>query len=300
MATRDTDDRTMDMDPVPEILRDHAQVERLYAAADHHEMVHANGRLSWRSWGDGPPLLLLHGSHGGWLHWVRNIDALAATRRVIVPDLPGFGDSDPPADIESPADHAALLTDALPAMTGGEPVDILAFSLGALFACLIAQSAPTTVRRLILVDAGGLDTPMRFADFRPIKGTPPEERRAVNRHNLGAMMLHDPAHIDDLAIDISMYYGPLARTRVQFHVIPDKLLLALAKTRAPVDLIWGEHDYPHPDPEANAAVVRRHHPEAELRVVPGAGHWSMYECPDAFNAAAIDLLERPTRAARQA
>jgi pimeloyl-ACP methyl ester carboxylesterase len=29
----------------------------------------------WRSWGSGPPLLLLHGLHGSWMHWVRNVAA---------------------------------------------------------------------------------------------------------------------------------------------------------------------------------------------------------------------------------
>ena len=120
----------------------------------------------------------------------------------------------------------------------------------------------------------------------------PEERQAVNRHNLGAMMLHDPARIDDLAIGIAMHYGRLSRTRVQFHVIPDNLIKVVARIRAPIDPIRREHDYAHPDPEVNAAMIRRYHPKAELRVVPAAGHWSMYECPQAFNAALLDLLER--------
>lgn len=231
------------------------------------------------------------------MHWIRNIDGLAAAgRRLILPDLPGFGDSDPPADRESPRAHAELVARGLGMLGEADaPFDVVGFSLGALIGCLVAEIAPERVRRLILVDAGGLDTPMRFADLRPIRGVPPEERRAINRHNLAAMMLHDPAGIDDLAIDISMYYGPLARTRIQYHVVPDKLLEAIARIRTPIDLIWGERDFPHPDPEANARAVRRFHPDARLRVVPEAGHWSMYERPDAFNAALADLLRQPVR-----
>ena len=36
-----------------------------------------NGSLVWRTWGSGPPVLLAHGGHGAWSHWIRNIDALA-------------------------------------------------------------------------------------------------------------------------------------------------------------------------------------------------------------------------------
>ncbi|MCP1472431.1 pimeloyl-ACP methyl ester carboxylesterase [Sphingobium sp. OAS761] len=280
----------------PASLRHHPLIAHLHETSRRNVMSHGNGQMVWRSWGEGQPVLLLHGSHGGWMHWVRNIEALAASRQVIAVDLPGFGDSDPPADLESPDAHSDLVADALGQMTGGEPVDIVAFSLGALIACLMAARNPAAIRRLILVDAGGLDTPMRFADFRPIRGRPPEERRAINRHNLGAMMLHAPTAIDDMAIDISAYYGPLSRTRVQYHVIPDKLLRAIERTTTPIDLIWGEHDFPHPDPTANAAAVRRFHPEAELRIVPAAGHWAMYEQPAAFDAALQDLLARPARA----
>lgn len=276
----------------------HELVRRLSASADLRELAHPGGMMVWRCWGQGEPVVLLHGSHGGWLHWVRNIEALAADRKVIVPDLPGFGESDPPLDHESPQDHAALLAQALKTECGSERFDIVGFSLGALIGCHVAMAGPDSVRRLILVDAGGLNTPMRIADFRSTKGVPLAERRAVNLHNLGAMMLHDPAAIDDLAVEIAMHYGPLTRTRVQFHVIPDKLLDPLAKVRTPVDLIWGEHDFAHPDPAANAAVVRQWHPDALLRVVPGAGHWAMYEQPDAFNAALRGLLAQPVRSPR--
>jgi len=277
-----------------------ALVDNLVARQERRETSHPDGRLTWRFWGKGPPTLLLHGSHGGWMHWVRNIDALAAERRLIIPDIPGFGDSDPPADTESPSAHAALMADGLSRLEGIDgPIDIVGFSLGALIGCLVAHRLPERIRRLVLVDAGGLGTPMRFADFRPIRGTSPEQRRDVNRHNLAAMMIRDPARIDDLAIDISMHYGPLAQTRVQYHVIPDKLLDAIRLTRAPIDLIWGEHDYPHPDPRANADAVRQFDPDAQLRVVPGAGHWSMYERPEAFNAALLDLLRQPGRKHRE-
>lgn len=277
-------------------LGQHPEVRALLRTARHGLAPHADGVLSWRAWGEGQPVLLLHGSHGGWPHWIRTIAPLARDRHVVAVDMPGFGESDPPADIENAHDHAELIAGALAQMDeSGAAWDLVGFSLGAMVALMIAVRHPERVRRVILVDAGGLGTPMRFADFRGMKGLDPAQRRAVNRHNLGAMMLHDPASIDDLAVDIAATYGPLSRTRMQYHVIPDKTLDGLRQTRPPVDLIWGEHDFPHPDPAANAAAVRRYHPAAELRVVPGAGHWAMYERPEAFNAALRELLAMPVR-----
>ncbi len=261
--------------------------------------------MTWREWGPesggGEPLVLLHGSHGGWMHWLRNIPELARHRRVIVPDMPGFGESDPPADIESPQDHARAMVDGLRALEGiSGPVDVIAFSLGAMLGCFMTLpecggDAPQLIRRLIIVDAGGLDTPLRTADNRSVKGLTGQALRDVNRHNLGAMMIHDPACIDDTAIDISMFCGRRTRTRVMYHVIPDKLLAVAKRVRVPIDVIWAEFDYIHPDPELNTAVIRAFQPEVQLRVVADSGHWPMYEQPAAFTAAALDLLATPVR-----
>src|SRR3546814_2761948 len=54
------------------------------------------GSMVWRVWGEGEPVVLLHGGFGSWNHWVRNIEPLAARYRVIAADMPGQGDSDDP------------------------------------------------------------------------------------------------------------------------------------------------------------------------------------------------------------
>jgi len=54
------------------------------------------GHVVWRRFGAGPALVLLHGGHGRWLHWARNIRAWAKQHTVWVPDMPGYGESDVP------------------------------------------------------------------------------------------------------------------------------------------------------------------------------------------------------------
>ena len=57
---------------------------------DDGEQLHLSVR------GDGPPLVLLHGNFGSWMHWIRNVEVLSQHYRVIALDIPGFGDSATP------------------------------------------------------------------------------------------------------------------------------------------------------------------------------------------------------------
>ena len=62
------------------------------------QMTDENGSIGYLDLGSGKPLVLIHGGHGGWYHWMANIAALAKHRRVIAPDLPGFGASSSPGN----------------------------------------------------------------------------------------------------------------------------------------------------------------------------------------------------------
>src|SRR5207249_8442783 len=75
------------------------------------------GAMVWRTWGQGPPLVLLHGARGSWTHWLRNIPALAERFSVIVPDMPGFGDSGAPPKPHTVEALAAAMVRGLGAVT---------------------------------------------------------------------------------------------------------------------------------------------------------------------------------------
>jgi pimeloyl-ACP methyl ester carboxylesterase len=286
----------MNADSFPADAEPAAVIADFERRARRHETPCGEGALVWRAWGSGgPPVLLFHGGHGAWSHWIRNIDALAQARTVWAPDLPGFGESAlPPRE-----DHAAI-SEALAAgmrrlIAPELPVDIVGFSFGGVVAAHLAAFHPELVRRLILVDTGGLDLPMGEIDVRGVRGLAGEERRAVLRANLLSLMLHDPASVDALALHLQAANGRRARIQAEKLVLPDKLLLILPRVSVQLDAIWGEHDNPHPDPAAQEGVFRRFQPDLDFRVIPGAGHWTMYERPAAFNRAGLDLLECPLR-----
>jgi pimeloyl-ACP methyl ester carboxylesterase len=254
------------------------------------------GAMVWRAWGSGPPLLLFHGSHGSWSHWIRNIEALAAAHTVWAPDLPGFGESAMPPASE-PRPIADVLAAGVRQLIGETAVDIVGFSFGGVAGAYLAEFHPGLVRRLILVGCGGLDTPMGHVQLRGVRRHEGEARRAAHRDNLLGLMLHGPESVDDLAIHLQELNGLRGRLHAGPIVLPDKLAGALPRVAAQVDAIWGEHDRPHPDPAAQEAVLRRLDPDVDFRVIEGAGHWAMYERPAEFDRTVLDMLGRPLRRA---
>ena len=254
-----------------------------------------DGAMVWHVWGEGntahAPLVLGHGAAGSWLHWIRNIDALARDRMVIVPDLPGHGDSAMPA-IEDHAGMCAPLAEGIGRIVGeGRPVDLVAFSFSSVIFTYLAALYPEIARCLVVIGCGGIGTEHGETFRRGLAGTSGEERREAVRFNLTGMMLHHPESADDLAIHIQFLDGPRRRlTKIAELIVPDQLVAALPRVSCPVGAIWGEWDRPHPDPAHQENAIRAVKPDLDFRVVPGAGHWVIYEGADAFNRTLIDML----------
>lgn len=275
-------------DPVEELAA-------LDAGARRIETPCGQGAMVWRVWGSGPALVLGHGGQGAWSHWVRNIAVLAAHYTVIAPDLPGHGESAMPAAIDHDSISAAIAEALKTVLPAGESADFVGFSFGGAVFTHFAARYPERVRRVIIVGTGGLDTPHGHVDLGRVGGLQGEERRAAIKRNLLGLMLHHPDTVDEMAMHLLVANGRQARLSVIELVLPDKVALVLPQLTVPLDAIWGEFDRPHPDPAAQEAVLRRFQPATIFRVIADAGHWSMYERPDAFNSALLDMLGQPPR-----
>jgi pimeloyl-ACP methyl ester carboxylesterase len=258
----------------------------------------AGGTIAWRIWGadnlGAEPLVVGHGGQGAWSHWIRNIDRLSADRMLIAVDMPGHGDSAMP----EPEDHrgiSAALAAGLREIVGGRKADLAGFSFGGCAFAHFAAYYPELVRRLILIGTGGLDTPHGHVNLGRVAGLQGEERKAMLKSNLLGLMLHHPESADELAQHLLVVNARKARLLVPELVIPDRLVKILPEITVPVDAIWGEFDRPHPDPALQEEVIRRAHPNCDFRVIADAGHWAMYERPEAFNAALLDMLRQPLR-----
>jgi pimeloyl-ACP methyl ester carboxylesterase len=273
-------------------------VADLDARARRFETPCGEGRLVWRAWGSGPPVLLAHGSHGAWSHWIRNIDALAAGRRTVwAPDLPGYGES-ANAQRDDPAAIADALALGLRQLEIGTPLDVVGFSFGGVMSAWLAARHPDLVQRLVIAGSGGLGTPVGDIALTRVRGLEGAARRAALKANLLGLMLHAEASADELALHLQATNARLARLDPAPLVLPDRLVEALPDVRAQVDAIWGEHDRPHPVAAGQEAVLRRFAPDLEFHVIPGAGHWAMYERPEVFNRVLGEMLARPLRRTR--
>lgn len=273
-----------------------ADVAAIEGASQRLETPCGDGVIVWHSWGEGRPLLLLHGGSGSWTHWVRNINALCvAGYRLLVPDLPGFGDSSLPPDGRDADVMPAWLDAGLVQILGAQACPIVGFSFGAMVGTLLAAEYPTRASGLILVGAPALsEAPMPSVGLRTWEHLPTAEaRRDVHRHNLGALMMASPESIDDLALNL--HAANLERDRLKKRRLArtDIVVRTLPQVQCSVSGIWGDQDAVYKGRLQTIEPALRMAPRFQsLVLLPGTGHWAPYESATAFNDAVLRLLER--------
>jgi 2-hydroxy-6-oxonona-2,4-dienedioate hydrolase len=251
----------------------------------------------WHVWGPAhrPAVVLLHGGSGSWTHWVRNIAPLRdAGWRVLVPDLPGFGDSALPAGCVDSDDMPPHLQAGLVQLQPMGPVSMVGFSFGGMTAALWLAAHPQAAQHLVLVGAPGMG--LTVADRIPLKGwrhlPHPQAQEQVHRHNLMALMLQRPESLDDLAL--ALHTANVSRDRVTRRRLSSTDIVArtLPHLQARVSAIYGEHDalYRGRLPELQAAMQNLSPRWGQWHTVPGAGHWVQFEEAQGFHAALLTTL----------
>jgi pimeloyl-ACP methyl ester carboxylesterase len=243
--------------------------------------------------GDGPPVVLLHGQ-GGWAGmWLPVIPELAATHRVVAPDLPGLGAS---KVADGPPDGARVLAwlGELIQRTCPAPPALVGASLGASIAARFAIAHPDRLARLVLVSAGSLDR------FRPAPSVALALIRFIARPSQRTyagflrQVAVDPDRVRALLgerWEALLAYN-LNRARTPSVRAANRRLLRelgtkpippqeLARITVSTSLIWGRQDRVMRLRIAEAASARYGWP---LHIIEDAGHFSM-EQPEAFRAA---------------
>jgi pimeloyl-ACP methyl ester carboxylesterase len=273
------------------------------------ETVYEDARTVWHIWGavhqpahetaPQPAVVLLHGGSGSWTHWVRSIAPLRdAGWQVVVPDLPGFGDSDLPigcTDVDAlPAHvHAGLVQLQNQGWALG-PVAVAGFSFGGMAGALWLAQYPHDAQRLVLVGAPGLGLTVR--ERVALKGwrhlPSPHAQEQVHRHNLMALMLQQPQSLDALAL--ALHTANVQRDRMPRRRLSSTDILAqtLPRLGVTVSAIYGEHDalYRGRLPEVQSALQALSTHWGQWHSVPGAGHWVPYEAAGAFHVALCSVL----------
>ena len=284
-----------------------AEVQALLKTAVRKETPCGTGTIVWHCWGPNAdtstdpksmpphaPVLLFHGGSGSWTHWLRNIEPLvAAGRRVLVPDLPGFGDSALPAQGHDADALPEPIEQGLRLLLGNTACDVVGFSFGSMVAGFLAAQFPGRIARLVVVGAPvmglGPEKALRLKAWRHL--TDPDQLDAVHSHNLAAFMLYSPASISVLALRV--HAANVVRDRMLRRCLSrtDALGRSLARVQCPVYAIYGREDI----------LYQGKHDELELALqkiqdfrglnwLDAAGHWVQFERADAFNAALLRCL----------
>lgn len=269
------------------------QLQRLEALATRLETPCAGGgSMVWRRWGQGRPLVLLHGGSGSWNHWLRNIEALSQRHTVYAADLPGCGDSALPAGARDADSIHADVSAGIALLTGGAPVELVAFSFGTLVAGFIAAERPELVKRLHLVGVAGLGLTRPRLFLMPVSAAiDPLRREAIVRHNMEALMVLHPATLDDTAL--SMHDANLGRDRLRRRRISRTPVMLELEPRwqCPVRAIWGRGDILIRNDGDRLRQALAGCDLRDLSFVEDAGHWVQYERADAFHAVLLRGLD---------
>ncbi|RYX93860.1 MAG: alpha/beta hydrolase [Comamonadaceae bacterium] len=268
----------------------------LEARATRLETPCGDGSLVWHSWGSGAPIVLLHGGSGSWTHWIRNIDALVASgRKVLVPDMPGFGDSAlPPAGVDADALPEPIEA-GLKELLGLASCEMAGFSFGGMVAGFIAERFPRRVSRLVVIGAPGMGlwAGRKTLDLAPWRHLPDAAERAkIHRNNLALLMLHHEASLTDDTVALQQYNVERDRTRGRSIARTDALAQAIRQLSCPVSAIYGSHDVLYRNRMDELRGLLEGMPSFRRFVeIPDAGHWVQYEAADAFNEALLNVLD---------
>ncbi len=277
------------------------QAEHEPAGFEARELRHRATTIRYLVGGAGPPLVLVHGLGGAASNWLRVAPALAAVRRVIVPELPGHGGSQslPAAPTLDPFAEAVL---AVLEHEGALPAPWVGHSLGGLVGVRAAVRRPDAVTGLVLAAAAGTPSAPRAGErsvawigrLRPERLVTPHRRRVARSHRGRALAFGWWGVADPAGFDPAMAEAFLAGAARNTDTRSAGAALAGSDSRHELDRVgcpclclWGASDnwVPLADGMEYARRLR-----APLRVIADCGHLLIGERPDAVLAAVRAFL----------
>ena len=253
-------------------------------------------RLHFLDEGSGPVVLWLHGSGpgaSGYSNFKGNYPQfVAAGFRNLVVDLPGFGRSDKPEDVNYDLAFFVSAMSGFLKAVGVKRATLLGNSLGGAIALGLALAEPERVEKLILRAPGGVEERETYFKMIGIQ-------RMVELYNAGPLGIEQMRRIMSLQLfDSSQLDDNLLAERVAVAVYQPRNLFTtmmvpnmterLEELQAPILGFWGTDD--NFNPASGALKVLNHAPNARFIMLNRCGHWVQVEHRELFNKACLEFL----------
>jgi 4,5:9,10-diseco-3-hydroxy-5,9,17-trioxoandrosta-1(10),2-diene-4-oate hydrolase len=256
--------------------------------------------------GAGPAVVMLHGGGpgaSGVSNYSRNIDALAAHFRVIVPDMPGYGRSAKGVDQDDPFGYLADMIRGLLDEIGIGTAHFVGNSYGGAAALRLALDTPHRVDKLVLMGPGGIGTTrgLPTAGLKNLLsyygGDGPSRDKLATF--IRTYLVYDGAAVPEDLIDVRYRASidpavvadpPLRRpsglrTLWRMDLTRDRRLKGLA---TPTLVLWGRDD--KVNRPMGGPMLFNMMPNAELVMTSKTGHWLQWERADLFNRLVVEFL----------
>ncbi len=245
---------------------------------------------------EGQLALLIHGWSSSWYALSPLLEQVARRYRCMALDLPGYGSSPPLAQPASIPAYADLLAELIRQHTNGRAV-LIGHSMGGMISVTLALRHPELVERMVLVCptisgrlSGFINTVISPVVWLEQFRLGQRLSRAIESQfvSLSDRLMRPASFAERSGISEADYRRLRADARRPgqgkvraecYRAMRDNDLRgALGHVEAPALVLWGAED--NTVPLRDAGVVADEWPDADLRIIPKAGHWPQFETPD--------------------
>ncbi|WP_225724928.1 MULTISPECIES: alpha/beta fold hydrolase [unclassified Nocardia] len=240
------------------------------------EYVIAGGvNTYYEVYGEGEPLVLLHGGGANALSWLAQIPELAKQFRVYVPERRGHGHT---ADVDGPISYQIMADDTAAFLETLEigAAHLVGWSDGGIVAVLVAMQRPDLVRKLVAIGVY-VNRDGETPGCRELFEEPASTR-------MGEIVRGSYTDAPDGPDHFPVIYEKLLR---MWREEPNIAICDLAAIQAPTLLMQGDDDGVTVE---HSLAMARAIPDSQLAVVPGASHGVPMEKPELVNRMILDFL----------
>lgn len=242
-------------------------------------------------------VIFIHGSGpgaSGWSNFKKNVNALSETGyRVIVIDIPGYGQTSKPTDAIYNLDFFTHYLDEFLVQKNITQAILIGNSLGGAIAIGYALDHPDKVSHLILMATGGVEEREIYFATEGIQamvkypmGSPEFTKEVLGE--LLKLLVFDPKHVTQELIDERWQILQTQNAQVLASMQIPNLTDRLQELSIPILGFWGYED--KFCPISGAHTIISHCNDARMNMLSQCGHWVMIEHSEYFNNQCIQFL----------